>query len=115
MQVAGDDDEWELPGGVAPLMSELPVYTEATASGIALLWAPHPFNKRSGCTRRSLDVPLVAAWFQEHCSQAYPVKVSLCLCLPVTHYGGASLSLSGEHVFRCRGSGGWGKFGLPAV
>lgn len=37
------------------------------------------------------------------------------LCLPVTHYGGASLSLSGEHVFRCRGSGGWGKFGLPAV
>eukprot|EP00983_Pelagomonas_calceolata_P121599 1160813-Pelagomonas_calceolata.AAC.16 len=51
------------------------VYTESTASGIALLWAPKPFCHRSGRTRRACDVPLVAAWFQEHCPPNYPVKV----------------------------------------
>ena len=58
-----DDDEWALPDGVAPLLERLPVYTENTASGIALLWAPAPFNQRTGYTRRAVDVPLVNAWF----------------------------------------------------
>ena len=43
--------------------------------GIALLYAPRPFNLRSGRTRRSCDVPLVNEWFHEHSSQSYPVKV----------------------------------------
>lgn len=46
-----------------------------SAQGIALLYAPHPFNKRSGRTRRACDVPLVNEWFHEHCPQSYPVKV----------------------------------------
>jgi len=53
------------------------VYTESTASGIALLWAPKPFCHRSGRQRRACDVPLVASWFQEHCPPNYPVKVRL--------------------------------------
>jgi hypothetical protein len=62
------------------------VYSDSTASGIALLWAPKPFNQRSGHTRRACDVPLVAAWFHEHCPPNYPVKVGcpelghLCAC-----------------------------------
>jgi pre-mRNA-processing factor 8 len=75
MQVGGDDDEWALPVEVEPLLAEVPVYSDATASGIALLWAPKPFNQRSGRTRRAYDVPLVAAWFHEHCPPNYPVKV----------------------------------------
>ena len=58
-----DDDEWALPDGIAPLLGHLPVYTENTASGVALLWAPAPFNQRTGYTRRAIDVPLVNAWF----------------------------------------------------
>lgn len=61
--VGVEDDEWALPEGVQPLLEELPVYSENTASGIALLWAPKPFNQRSGHMRRAFDVPLVNAWF----------------------------------------------------
>ena len=64
-----DDDEWALPEEVSPLLERLPVYTENTASGIALLWAPAPFNQRTGYTRRAVDVPLVNNWFmvRAHC------------------------------------------------
>ena len=43
--------------------------------GIALLYAPRPYNLRSGRTRRAVDVPLVNEWFHEHSPQSYPVKV----------------------------------------
>ena len=77
VQVGNDDDEFTLPDYVEPLLSNVPVYTETTASGIALLWAPKPFCQRSGRMRRACDVPLVAAWFQEHCPPNYPVKVRI--------------------------------------
>ena len=51
------------------------MYTDNTANGIALLWAPRPFNLRSGFTRRSVDVPLVKNWYREHCPPGQPVKV----------------------------------------
>jgi pre-mRNA-processing factor 8 len=75
-EVGGDDDEWALPEGVGPLLTDQALYGESTASGIALLWAPRPFNQRSGHTRRAFDVPLVNCWFQEHCPPNYPVKAS---------------------------------------
>jgi pre-mRNA-processing factor 8 len=70
-----DDDEAEfvLPDGVEPLLAETPLYTERTAQGIALLWAPRPFNLRSGHTRRAIDIPLVNSWFQEHCPQVISI------------------------------------------
>jgi pre-mRNA-processing factor 8 len=72
-------DEWDvamaLPEEFAPLLVETPLYGEQTASAIALYWAPRPFSMRSGFTRRSIDVPLVNAWFQEHCPPQHPVKV----------------------------------------
>ncbi len=75
--VGTDADEWALPDSVAPFLASVPVYTENTAAGIALLWAPRPFCNRSGHTRRAVDVPLVNAWFQEHCPPTYPVKVRM--------------------------------------
>ena len=51
--------------GLEPLLSERPLYTDATAGGIALYFAPRPFNLRRGRTRRAFDVPLVNAWFKE--------------------------------------------------
>ena len=53
--------------GLEPLLSERPLYTDATAGGIALYFAPRPFNLRRGRTRRAFDVPLVNAWFKERC------------------------------------------------
>ena len=47
----------------------------AVVQGIALLYAPRPYNLRSGRTRRAVDVPLVNEWFHEHSPQSYPVKV----------------------------------------
>jgi pre-mRNA-processing factor 8 len=43
-----DDEEFELPEEVQPFLQETPLYTDNTANGIALLWAPRPFNIRSG-------------------------------------------------------------------
>ena len=57
-----DDEEFELPEYVEPLLKETPLYTDNTANGIALLWAPRPFNLRSGRTRRAIDIPLIKNW-----------------------------------------------------
>lgn len=55
--------------------NDYPLYTENTLSGISLIWAPHPFNKRSGRTRAAYDVPIIANWYKERCPITYPVKV----------------------------------------
>ena len=60
---------------VEPLLADAPLSSDMTAAGIALLWAPRPFNLRSGRTRRSVDVPLVNTWFHEHCPQVQPLAV----------------------------------------
>eukprot|EP00286_Rhodomonas_abbreviata_P014338 CAMPEP_0181321322 /NCGR_PEP_ID=MMETSP1101-20121128/18616_1 /TAXON_ID=46948 /ORGANISM="Rhodomonas abbreviata, Strain Caron Lab Isolate" /LENGTH=2399 /DNA_ID=CAMNT_0023429127 /DNA_START=170 /DNA_END=7369 /DNA_ORIENTATION=+ len=70
-----DDDDFELPEEVEPLLEQTPLYTDNTANGISLYWAPYPFNKRSGVTRRCVDVALVKEWYQEHCPPNHPVKV----------------------------------------
>ena len=75
-----ESDEMDLedlivPEDFAPILDELPLYTDTTSLGIALYWAPRPFNMRSGLTRRAIDVPLINRWFHEHCPPEYPVKV----------------------------------------
>jgi pre-mRNA-processing factor 8 len=73
----GEDDleEFQLPEYVEPLLAEEELYTENTTDGIALYFAPHPFNKRSGRMRRAQDVALVKRWYLEHCPPNQPVKV----------------------------------------
>ncbi len=71
----GDEDDFELPDGFAPLMADVPLYTELTQDALNVFWAPHPFNKRSGRSRRAVDVPLVGGWYKEHCPPEQPVKV----------------------------------------
>ena len=61
-QLPDDDEEFELPEYVSPFLKDTPLYTDNTANGIALLWAPRPFNLRSGTCRRALDVPLTKSW-----------------------------------------------------
>lgn len=70
-----DEDEFILPDYVEPFLADAPLYTDNTANGIALLWAPRPFNLRTGRTRRAQDVPLVKAWYLEHAPANQPVKV----------------------------------------
>jgi pre-mRNA-processing factor 8 len=70
-----DLEEFTLPDGIEPILSEQPLYTENTANSIELYWAPSPFNQRTGRMRRACDVPLVSNWFKERCPQGYPVKV----------------------------------------
>ena len=65
--VPEDDEEFELPEDCSPFLQDCPLYSDHTANGIALLWAPRPFHLRSGRTRRALDVPLVKTWYREHC------------------------------------------------
>nr|CAG8489846.1 2781_t:CDS:10 [Entrophospora candida] len=69
------DEEFTLPDNIKSFLKDLPLYTDTTADGIALWWAPHPFNKRSGRMRRAEDVPLVKNWYLEHCPPGQPVKV----------------------------------------
>lgn len=70
-----EDEEFKLPPDVTPFLAEADLYTDTTANGIALYWAPHPFDKRSGRTRRALDIPLVKNWYLEHTPPGQPVKV----------------------------------------
>ncbi|CAJ1381669.1 unnamed protein product [Effrenium voratum] len=77
-QNADDDEDIEnftLPEECAPLLEDTPLFTDSTANGITLYWAPRPFNLRSGYMRRAQDVPLVGQWYKEHCPSNYPVKV----------------------------------------
>ncbi|KAL4819238.1 NUC071 domain-containing protein [Aspergillus spinulosporus] len=71
----GFEDDFELPAEAEPFFADEDLYTPETASAIALWWAPHPFNKRSGKMVRAQDVPLVKHWYLEHCPQGQPVKV----------------------------------------
>jgi pre-mRNA-processing factor 8 len=70
-----DFEEFELPEDVDPILGEDQLCDEDTTNAIDLYWAPSPFNKRSGATRRCYDIPLVSHWFKEQCPQGYPVKV----------------------------------------
>lgn len=70
-----DDEDFSLPEEVQPFLQDTPLYTDNTANGIALLWAPRPFNLRSGRCRRAIDIPLVKSWYKEHCPPGHPVKV----------------------------------------
>lgn len=77
-ELFGEEEElldFVLPETVEPFLEETPLFTENTASAIELFWAPHPFNKRSGRTRRAIDVPLVKSWYLEHIQPGQPVKV----------------------------------------
>ena len=73
----GEDEgeEFRLPPGTVPFLSNKPLFTVKTAQALALYWAPHPFNKFAGKTKRPLDIPLVKQWYQEHCPPGLPVKV----------------------------------------
>lgn len=68
-------EELKLPEEVEPFLVETPLFMEDTMHGIGLYWAPRPFNMRGGRMRRAQDVPLVAAWYREHCPSDHPVKV----------------------------------------
>jgi len=70
-----DEEDFKLPEEISPFFSGTDVWTENTASGISLYWAPRPFNQKSGRTRRAQDVPLVKSWYQERCPNGHPVKV----------------------------------------
>ena len=73
-----DDDEledFEMPEEIDAVLADEPLVTDETTSAIDLYWAPEPFGKRSGKTRRSYDIPLVSHWFRERCPQGSAVKV----------------------------------------
>jgi pre-mRNA-processing factor 8 len=67
--------DFEVSEDFQPFLDETPLFDPKTNEGIDLLWAPRPFNLRSGRMRRAFDVPLVSAWFKERCDQKNPVKV----------------------------------------
>jgi pre-mRNA-processing factor 8 len=70
-----EDEEFELPEEMSAFMEEKELTNELTADAIALFWAPYPYNRRSGRTRRAQDVPMVKNYYMEHCPPDQPVKV----------------------------------------
>ncbi|KAI4672714.1 Pre-mRNA-processing-splicing factor 8 [Alternaria triticimaculans] len=70
-----DEDDFQMPEEMEPFMADEEIATPDTASAIALWWAPHPFDKRSGRMVRAQDVPLVKQWYLEHVPAGQPVKV----------------------------------------
>ncbi len=70
-----DDDDFELPEVLVPILDDKPLENDITADAIALWWAPEPYCRRSGHMRRAQDIPLVKNWYLEHCPPNQPVKV----------------------------------------
>ncbi|KAL4464690.1 hypothetical protein ABPG74_011251 [Tetrahymena malaccensis] len=68
-------DEIVMSEDFEPFLNDEPLYDSQTSDGISLLWAPKPFNQRTGKNRRSFDIPLVSQWFKERCNPENPVKV----------------------------------------
>ena len=48
-----DLDEFTLPEVVEPILGQEVLYNQNTTNAINLYWAPEPFNKRTGKTRRA--------------------------------------------------------------
>ncbi|EXB67278.1 Pre-mRNA-processing-splicing factor 8 [Morus notabilis] len=101
-----DDDDFLLPEGVEPFLKDTQLYTDTTAAGISLLFAPRPFNMRSGRMRRAEDIPLVSEWYKEHCPPSYPVKVRVsyqkllkCFVLNELHHRPPKAQKK-KHLFR---------------
>lgn len=70
-----DDDEFELPAGLAPFLSDESLATDDTTSAIELWWAPYPFDRRSGHMVRAQDVPLVKKFYLDHPPPDLPLKI----------------------------------------
>jgi pre-mRNA-processing factor 8 len=73
-----EDAEFELPEEVEPFLADKELENEHTADAIALYWAPYPYNRRSGRTRRAQDIPMIKNFYLEHCppNQAVKTRVS---------------------------------------
>jgi pre-mRNA-processing factor 8 len=71
----GSLEDMEMPGDCIAWFDEVDLEADQTAAGIDLYWAPAPYDKRTGKTRRAYDIPLVGKWFQERCDPSLPVKV----------------------------------------
>ena len=102
-----DHVDLPVPANMRPDFHDRPLYTDNTALGIQLYWAPHPFNTKAGHTRRAYDVPLVNAWFQERCPQDYPVKVRVsyqkllkCWVLNQLHKKPSKNKTRGKNLFK---------------
>ena len=55
-----DDDECIFNDDIEAFLTDTPLYTNNTANGISLLWAPHPFNLKSGHIHRTIYISLVS-------------------------------------------------------
>jgi pre-mRNA-processing factor 8 len=60
-------EEFEMPEGFECILEDEEMSNRRITNGISLLWAPKPFNQKTGYQRRSLDITLVSNWFQEKC------------------------------------------------
>ncbi|CAO1618338.1 unnamed protein product [Jaminaea pallidilutea] len=77
--VEGDDDlpddvAFSMPEHVTPFLEDEHLENEHTGDALALWWAPSPYNRSSGRTRRVMDIPLIKDWYMEHCPPGQPVK-----------------------------------------
>jgi pre-mRNA-processing factor 8 len=73
--VREEGEDLKMPSGFSAMFEDMPLSSETTADGIALYWAPDPYCRRSGRSKRAFDIPLVNAWYHEHCPRQHPVKV----------------------------------------
>ena len=87
-----EDEDFELPDELEPFLGERELSNENTADAIALYWAPYPYNRRSGHTRRAQDIPMVKNFYMEHCPDGQAVKVRVSyqkLVSQATHCAGS--------------------------
>lgn len=74
-ELGSDLLELEMPDSFSAFLHEEGLESELTADGLGLLWAPEPFNRRSGQCRRIIDVPIVNSWYRERCPLDVRVKI----------------------------------------
>lgn len=74
----GEDlEKFQLPTRIKSFLQDEEIEPENTVNAMELLWAPFPFNQRSGKMVRSQDVALVKDWYLQRPSRDYPTKTRI--------------------------------------
>ncbi|KAL0204935.1 hypothetical protein P9112_000242 [Eukaryota sp. TZLM1-RC] len=58
------DDDVVMTSSITPLLTGFPLNPPYSSACISLFFAPSPFNKRNGYTRRSMDVAIMKSWYK---------------------------------------------------
>lgn len=69
--------DYKLPENFSPFLDDTAITSPEISGSIELLFAPYPFNRRSGHNVRAEDSTIVKSWYQQRPPRGSPLKVRI--------------------------------------